>query len=277
MYNIFISPGHYEYTWEKEHAKGIVADDGLFQEFNDFNIKVPIYLNPLLKQHPDIFKIHQLEYDNNKLDKTLRQRIDFINANCCMNDIIVSIHANYNDNFNVKGLWLLYSGSKSKKLVDLYIKHSKENLIPYTRTYKCTIKEKWLNLGIVLKTNCPVILIEAGFFSNKQDRAILKSSKYQKEVAISIYKMICEYYGIEPILARKDLKHIEAWKMIEVEKAVKYGFIDSDIWARDIDGMFPRWAVLEMLNDEHELFCFKLDELRKEYDSKFDELNKKIS
>jgi N-acetylmuramoyl-L-alanine amidase len=268
MNNIFISPGHYEFTWEKEHAKGLIAPEGLFEEFDDFNIKVANYLVPLLKQHQEIFKIHQLEYDNNKLDNTLNQRINYINKICSLKDIIISIHANYSDNKNINGLWLLYKGSRSKRLTELYIKHSKDNLIPYTKTFECIDDGSWLDLGIVLKTHCPVILIEAGFFSNDKDRSILKSSKYQKQVATSIYKMICEYYNISPFIEIYNSVDISDWKLEEVIKAVKYGYIDNDAWKNKINENVPVWAVLEMLNDIVESYDNKLEKVYNYIDSK---------
>lgn len=254
MFNIFLSPGHNEHTW-KNGSKMINAPEGIFKEFNDFNIKVIDGLNLLLKNH-SIFKIHQLEFNNDKVDMELFERIQYINKFCTMQDIIISVHANYNNNFNVSGVDLFYSGEKSKKLTELYIKYSKDNIIPYRKTWECTTKEYWLNLGIVLKTKCPVILVEAGFFSNAFDRKNLKNEIYQNQVIMSCYKMICEYYNIKTII--KD-NMIEDWKIKEVEKAIKNGFIDNDDWKNKINELIPVWAVLEMINDCYEKYDKKIE------------------
>lgn len=249
MFNIFLSPGHNEHTWENG-SKMINAPEGIFKEFNDFNIKVIDNLNLLLKNH-SIFKIHQLEFNNNKVDMELFERIQYINKFCSMKDIIISVHANYNNNFDVGGVDLFYSGSKSKLLTELYIKYSKDNIIPYRKTWECTTKENWLNLGIVLKTNCPVILVEAGFFSNAFDRKHLKSEIYQSQVSMSLYKMICEYYNINTII--KDTM-VEDFKINEVMKAVKNGYIDNDNWKNKVNDSIPVWAAFEILNDTYEKY-----------------------
>lgn len=253
MFNIFISPGHNEFTY-KSGSKMVKVNNEIFREFNDFNIKVANKLSVLLKKHNE-FKVHQLEYDNNKIDMELSERIKYINKNCTMNDIVISIHANYSDNQSAGGVWLLYSGVKSKKLTELYIKHSKGNLIPYSKTYECTTKEKWLNLGIVLRTNCPAILLEVGFFSNAFDRKQLSSDKYQNQVATSLYDMVLDYYGINKYVIEKCNVKTEQWKLDEVEKAVMYGYIDNDSWKNKVDESIPVWAVLSMLND----ICKKID------------------
>lgn len=261
MYNIFISPGHYEFTW-KTGSKMIKIGDEIFKEFNDFNIKVPIYLNEYLRQHT-CFKIHQLEYDNNKLDMDLRQRINYINSNCGKygNDLVISIHANYNSNQNLKGVDLFYGSENGKKLCELYKKHSKDNFIKYRKMFKCKFKT-WTEFGIVLRVSPVSILIEAGFFSNKEDRDILKKEEYHKQVALSIYKMICEYYKIKPILEEEII--VPQWKIDEVDKAVKYGYIDNDLWKNKIDENIPVWAMFEIVNDIYEDFEQRIHELRKE-------------
>lgn len=194
---VFLSPGHYEFTW-KSGSKMIIGDDGIFREFNDFNIKVidKAYLE--LSKYNKYLDIRQLEFDNNKLDMGLTDRINYINKYSTEDDVVFSLHGNYNDNKNVSGVDGFYVSTAGKKLIELYKKHSVNNSIKYRSTFKCK-KGTWTSLGIILKTRPPAILIEAGFFSNNKDRAIMRTDVYHRQVADSIVDTILGYYNIKPI------------------------------------------------------------------------------
>ena len=96
----------------------IKVNNEIFKEFNDFNIKVADKLNKLLSRHTQ-FKIHQLEYDNNKVDTNLRERIDYINKNGTKKDLVISIHANYNNNPNIGGIDLFYASESGLRFLNI--------------------------------------------------------------------------------------------------------------------------------------------------------------
>jgi N-acetylmuramoyl-L-alanine amidase len=196
--NVFFEPGHNEFTYRNGSKMIKIKDEVIFREFNDFNIKVACKLSYKLLRHPEL-KGHQLEYDNNKIDMTLNQRINYINKyGDDDDDIVIGIHANYSSNPTIGGVDLFYCSNAGKKLIELYRKHSNNNLIPYRSTIKC-IYDTWTEFGLILNTKPPAMYLEAGFFSNAYDRNQLRSEKYQEQVAESLYKMILDYYNIKSV------------------------------------------------------------------------------
>lgn len=209
-HKVFISPGHNEFTFQKTGSKGGKFPDGIYEEF-DSNIAIANKLSSKLKPYEKYLDIIQLEYDNNKIDMGLTERINYINKHGNSNDFVVSLHANYNDNYEIDGQWGFYVSDNGLKFLSLYIKNVKDSLIKYTRTYKC-IKNTWTSYGIVLKTIPPAVLLEFGFFSNKKDRNILKSPSYHDYCAEKTMLSILQYFNIKKIQTPINLsweKHLE--------------------------------------------------------------------
>ncbi len=73
------------------------------------------------------------------------------------------------------------------------------------------IKTRKVGIWILQATNCPTILVEAGFLSNKNDAAMLQKTDKQELIAIDILK------GIENYLALKEQK-VELPKQKIIEK-----------------------------------------------------------
>lgn len=238
-HKIFISPGHNEFTWDKYKSKGGNFKDGVYEEFNT-NIAIANKLNAKLQAYKKYLDIRQLEYDNNKVDMGLTDRINYINKHGHEeNDLVVSLHANYNDNYEIDGQWGFYVSKLGLEFLNIYMKNVQNSLIKYTRTYKC-VKNTWTSLGIVLKTIPPAVLLEFGFFSNKEDRNILKSPSYHEYCAQKVMLSILQYFNIKKIQTPIDLsweKHLEKtaypeqWKN-NIKKAVeicnKYDMGDLD-------------------------------------------------
>lgn len=218
MYNVFIEPGHDEFTY-LSGGKMIKASDGLFREFNDFNVKVVNGIAERFKNHK-IICIRQLEYDNNKVDMKLSQRIAYINKHGSKNDLVLAIHANYNDNPCVGGVDYFYVSEAGMKFIVIHKKNSLNNSIPYHNTYKC-VRGTWTEFGIILNTIPPAVLLELGYFSNAYDRKCLKSTEYQKQCIESICQSILEYFNVkeekkieEKIIDDNSLKFMKYNKLI---------------------------------------------------------------
>lgn len=210
MINLFLSPGHFESTWERDGAKGIKPKgEPKFEEF-DFNIAVVDELHERLKKYPQ-FKIHQLEHDNGKQDMTLTQRISYINQNTkSIKDMVVSVHANYSKNVNASGQWGFCGSNSGKEFLDIFSRNCHNAPIPYTRSFKCKFNH-WSEFGIVLRTKPIAILLEHGFFSNKKERALLRTETYQKYCASTILKSILTYYGIK----KKETENIDTMELMK--------------------------------------------------------------
>lgn len=219
--NVWLSPGHNEFTFDKNGSKGGYYKDGRFEEFN-FNIDVVEKQVELLKPYSNYLNPIQLEFDNNKVDKTLLERINYINKNYESEDIIISTHANAG-NIKANGQWGFFASSRGLDFLNIYSKNVKNSLIPYTKTYKCKFDD-WTEFGIVLRTKPVAVLIEHGFFTNENDRKILRTEMYKNYCAKKVVDSILEYYNIKKI---EDVKN-KNW--IELIKNTDF----PDRWEKDL-------------------------------------------
>lgn len=73
------------------------------------------------------------------------------------------------------------------------------------------------------------------------------------------------YFVSEDVLRKliNNKTKVDNFKVDEVSKAVKFGYIDNDKWKDRINDNIQVWAVLEMLNDIHDKFDKETKELRK--------------
>ena len=103
----------------------------------------------------------------------LWERIQYINKVCgkYKDDLVISIHANYNSSKKLSGVDLFYGSQNGKHLCELYKKYSTNNLIKYRTSYQCN-SNNWTNFGIILKVKPIAMLFELGFFSNCFSREI---------------------------------------------------------------------------------------------------------
>jgi N-acetylmuramoyl-L-alanine amidase len=101
-------------------------------------------------------------------------------------DIFISLHINNFREKNIRGFEVYYRENKSEKLAKLAAKNLEEiALIPKRRIKK----EKYLMLK---ETNCPSILIESEYLSNKRGRKCILDTIPNIEMAV--VKTIEEYF-----------------------------------------------------------------------------------
>jgi len=229
MPKIFLAAGHWENLFEKTGSKGIkVKGEKKFEEF-DFNIGVVDKLHKELKKYKD-FEIHQLEYDNDKEDMTLYERIQYINkTSTSTTDLVISVHANYSNKESVGGQWGFYASDAGKRFLNIYNANCNNSPIPYTRTYKCKYDD-WTEFGIVLRTKPPAVLLEHGFFSNKKERALLRTDMYQSYCALAILRSILTYYNI----SKKNDDDKEIDKIAMMKKAINETTDYPDDWIESL-------------------------------------------
>lgn len=165
----------------------------------EFNNAVGKLAKPMLEEQGFEVLLSQ-PFDSNEV--SLSNRVKYINEEHKKNKIecIISIHADYNNNPDVKGHWVFYwhSSSNSKRLATIWDKYGKE--LPNTN--RGILESKlgiWTNFMILRDTTPPAILIEHGFMSNKDDLKLLMSDEFRKKCAIAITKTTCEYCNIEYI------------------------------------------------------------------------------
>ena len=132
--------------------------------------------------------------DNNKIKIILtRETDDFISlqdrvqlANSKQADLIISLHANYGEKKDIRGLEIYaknnFLSEESMLLADV-VKNKFPDNIPFKSIQTA-------NFMLLKQSPCPAILVELGYLSNIDDRAVLTSEEGQWEIAEAIYKAI---------------------------------------------------------------------------------------
>ena len=181
---VLIDSGHSPLTAGKR------AFDNSFFEY-EFNYDVSNRIKKHLARHGVDSEVLQVR--NTSSTNELNTRVDFINKSGA--DIVVSVHANaFGSNWNDANGWEIFCykmQGESLKLAQAIQKNS----IPYLGLRDRGIKDGSA-FAVVGKTNPPAVLIEHGFYTNKEEVAKLKSDEFREMCAIADTKGILEYFGI---------------------------------------------------------------------------------
>lgn len=132
---------------------------------------------------------------------SLEKRIEKINA--CSGDILISLHTDYNNDKNLRGMsvYTLPSaefGEKYRKF-NKNVRQSKrfsQKLIGYIPNL-CKIKHQACRNSElkILKNDIPSVLIELGCISNKKDSKLLISKLFREKVIYAIVYALDEFFG----------------------------------------------------------------------------------
>ena len=162
------------------------SPDGSLLEY-EFNRDLTLRLKKILEAHG--LEVLLTAYDD--VDVPLDSRCKYANVNNA--DYFVSIHANaYGDGWNDANGWEIYvvsKGGKAEKLAECIRKHSAE----------LGLKDRGVkvaNFQVLRDTNMPAVLIEHGFYTNKEECEKLKSDNFRQKCAECDAKGILEYLGI---------------------------------------------------------------------------------
>ncbi|MGN0402673.1 MAG: N-acetylmuramoyl-L-alanine amidase [Acetatifactor sp.] len=109
-------------------------------------------------------------------------------ANDIKADVCVSIHQNYFEQTDIKGVETWYGSDDSQELAALI----QEKVVAYTQTRSRSVQEG--DLHMVRETFMPSCLIETGFISNPEERENLLDAEYQNKVATGIAEGIDIYF-----------------------------------------------------------------------------------
>lgn len=124
----------------------------------------------------------------------MSERTSYANRNNA--DIFISIHANaYGTTWNAANGWEIFVYSKDNAQYEL-AKCIEEKSIPYLRLKNRGIKEN-KSLYVLRNTKMAAVLIEHGFYTNKEELAKLKSDSFREMCAIADAKGILSYFGIK--------------------------------------------------------------------------------
>lgn len=184
-YLVCIDPGHAKNTAGKR------SPDGSLREY-EFNRDVAKRIKAILERHGiRVIYSCNVESDN---DTSLASRCKV--ANDVKASVFVSIHANAHGNgsdWTTGNGWEAYYCKNSfggQKLAEAIQKESIPALGLKDRGLKTN------NLYVTKHTDMVAVLIEHGFFTNKEECEKLKSSDFRERCAIADAKGILKYLGV---------------------------------------------------------------------------------
>ena len=177
-------------------SKGVYKGGKGYAE-NDFNAKLVLEIDKLLKSNGVKTIIYQKPYEN---DINLTTRTNYYNNKKV--DLVYSIHANYSSDSNANGRCVFYwhNSKQSKKVADIVVDEIKKSgYSTHGSGYHASKRGSWTNLAICRQTNMPAVLVENGFMSGSEDFHLVfgsKQNEYIKDMAKVHAKAICRYFGI---------------------------------------------------------------------------------
>lgn len=181
MPTVCIDPGHGKSTPGKR------AFDESFFEY-EFNRDVAWRLRKILVDQ-GINAFLTAPYDE---DVSLQARCDI--EKIMKSDIFVSIHANaYGNDWNDANGWGIFHHTGSVKGRNLAACVQSES-IPYLGLRDRGVKPE--NFFVLKNTKSPAILIEHGFFTNKKELELLKTSQFREKCAVADAKGVMKYFGL---------------------------------------------------------------------------------
>ena len=183
--DVIIDAGHNKLTAGKR------SFDNSFFEY-EFNFDVANKIKRHLDRHNVKSMILVSEKENSKLE--IGERLAIIQKE--KPKIVVSIHANaFGSDWNTANGWEIYTyrnKGESYKLAQAIEKHS----IPFLGLRNRGIKGNSVS-SIVDNTTMPAVLIEHGFYTNKEEVEKLKSQDFREKCAIADAKGILEYLDVQ--------------------------------------------------------------------------------
>ena len=130
-------------------------------------------------------------HSSNMKSSDMRNRVKLINDT--HPDIMISIHQNSFPDESVKGAQAFYqiNSDEGKKLAEL-LQSSMVKKVDNTNKRKSKESSSYY---IIKNTECPSVILECGFLSNKNECANLQNEQYQREIAIAIADAVDEYFN----------------------------------------------------------------------------------
>jgi N-acetylmuramoyl-L-alanine amidase len=105
-------------------------------------------------------------------------------------ELFVSVHADSAENRDARGytMYVRRSASEGSRLAARAIEETMRD----TRLESRGIREA--DFRVLVKTDCPAVLVETGFLSNYREAALLDNPEFQRLLARSIARGIREYF-----------------------------------------------------------------------------------
>lgn len=134
----------------------------------------------------DAALLHQ--YSKRKRQDLLR-RMELVNASGA--ELLISVHLNSLSSSRWTGAQVFYQpgSEEAKKLAEMVQGALREVL---QNTNRLAAKSDYY---VTRESQCPAVIVEAGFISNPAEAKLLRQEEYQDKVAWAIYVGILRYFG----------------------------------------------------------------------------------
>jgi len=162
----------------------------------DINLSVSLKLRDLLEQNG--IKVIMTreedvglydENDSNKKRADLQKRVEIINSSGAL--FAISIHQNSFPQESCRGAQVFYhsESKEGKKLAEMIQAQLKETIADGNHR-----QAKANNTYYMLaKTSCPLVIVECGFLSNREEAELLLDDEYQSKMAWGIHLAVLKY------------------------------------------------------------------------------------
>lgn len=195
-YYVWLDAGHSKLTSGKRNEKA----NPKFYEY-EFNNDIAVKLKARLEEHG--ITVYLTNSTPNGVDIALTTRANTANIKWNSlgkpsNAIFVSIHGNASTGAwaNARGVEVYHAknaSSKSKKLASLLTNQIYKDVKAIDSGFKQR-GVKSSNFTVIYKANMPSVLIEHGFYDNKEDLLLMQN---KRNIFVEAdCKAICEYFGI---------------------------------------------------------------------------------
>ena len=234
---------------DEGHGKstsGKRSPDSSLMEY-EFNRDVGRRLKAILERHG----VEVIETVTDDTDVSLAERCNIANKNNV--DYFVSIHANADGNgydwTSAKGweIHIVGKGGKAEQLAKAIHKHSIAGLGLKDRGVRIS------NFQVLRDTDMPAVLIEHGFYTNKEECDILKTEEFRQKCAEADAKGILEFLGINyqdnKTEETVEKPIIDDWKVEQYQKALVHGIITDKNWINRLNDTVSAGEIFAMLNN----------------------------
>lgn len=230
-------------------TKGKRSPDSSLMEY-EFNRDVGRRLKAILERHG----VEVIETVTDDTDVSLAERCNIANKNNV--DYFISIHANADGkgyNWTSARGWEIHivgKGGKAEKLAKAIHKHSIPILGLKDRGVRIS------NFQVLRDTDMPAVLIEHGFYTNKEECDILKTEEFRQKCAEADAKGILEFLGINyqdnKTEETVEKPIIDDWKVEQYQKALVHGIITDKNWINRLNDTVSAGEIFAMLNNLYE-------------------------
>ncbi|WP_068786243.1 N-acetylmuramoyl-L-alanine amidase family protein [Paenibacillus phocaensis] len=107
--------------------------------------------------------------------------------------IVVSLHVNWGRNNTKRGPLVLHQNEGRSAVLAAAIQQSLERFYQQGTTRLPELGKPFYLLNHI---DCPAVIVEMGFLSNAEDRAILTNRRGQQRIAEALYRGIAEYFTV---------------------------------------------------------------------------------